>query len=84
MYLRTCVSLGPQITNKSQIRKVPRLQKFPYLTNYSSPQNFGYVICGTACLQTDLDLQVLDLLYTNFHTDEPMSRALNIFDGKHR
>jgi hypothetical protein len=29
-------------------------------------------------------VEVLDLLYTNFHTDEPMSRALNIFDGKHR
>ena len=28
--------------------------------------------------------EVLDLLYTNFHTDEPMSRALKIFDGTNR
>ena len=28
--------------------------------------------------------EVLDLLYTNFHTDEPMSRALRIFDGTNR
>ena len=28
--------------------------------------------------------EVLDLLYTNFHTDEPMSRALRIFDGENR
>ena len=28
--------------------------------------------------------EVLDLLYANFHTDEPMSRSLNIFDGVHR
>ena len=27
---------------------------------------------------------MLDLLYTNFHTDEPMSRALRIFDGTNR
>jgi len=26
----------------------------------------------------------LDLLYANFHTDEPMSKALKIFDGTHR
>ena len=25
--------------------------------------------------------QVLDLLYANFHTDEPMSKTLKIFDG---
>jgi len=28
--------------------------------------------------------EVLDLLYSNFHTDEPMSRALKIFDGTNR
>ena len=28
--------------------------------------------------------EVLDLLYTNFHTDEPMSRCLKIFDGTNR
>ena len=28
--------------------------------------------------------EVLDLLYTNFHTDEPMSQALKIFDGTNR
>ena len=28
--------------------------------------------------------EVLDLLYNNFHNDEPMSRALKIFDGVHR
>ena len=28
--------------------------------------------------------EVLDLLYKNFHTDEPMSRALSIFDGENR
>ena len=28
--------------------------------------------------------EVLALLYTNFHTDEPMSRALRIFDGENR
>ena len=28
--------------------------------------------------------EVLDLLYNNFHTDEPMSRALKIFDGVNR
>ena len=28
--------------------------------------------------------EVLDLLYNNFHTDEPMSRALKIFDGTNR
>ena len=27
---------------------------------------------------------MLDLLYTNFHTDEPMSRSLRIFDGTNR
>ena len=27
---------------------------------------------------------MLDLLYNNFHNDEPMSRALKIFDGVHR
>ena len=27
--------------------------------------------------------QVLDLLYANFHTDEPMSKSLKIFDGKY-
>ena len=28
-------------------------------------------------------LQVLDLLYANFHTDEPMSKTLKIFDGEY-
>ena len=28
--------------------------------------------------------EVLALLYTTFHTDEPMSRALKIFDGTNR
>lgn len=28
--------------------------------------------------------EVLSLLYSNFHTDEPMSRALKIYDGVHR
>jgi len=28
--------------------------------------------------------EVLDLLYANFHTDEPMSKTLKIFDGTHR
>ena len=27
--------------------------------------------------------QVLDLLYANFHTDEPMSKTLKIFDGEY-
>ena len=33
-------------------------------------------------LKKSLYLQVLDLLYANFHTDEPMSKALKIFDGE--
>ena len=38
------------------------------------------------CLQeeqtrTKILSQVLDLLYANFHTDEPMSKTLKIFDG---
>ncbi len=28
--------------------------------------------------------EILDLLYANFHTDEPMSRALAIYDGVNR
>lgn len=28
--------------------------------------------------------EILELLYANFHTDEPMSRALKIYDGKSR
>lgn len=28
--------------------------------------------------------EVLELLYANFHPDEPMSRALNIYSGNHR
>eukprot|EP00094_Tigriopus_californicus_P012201 TCALIF_11793-PA protein Name:"Protein of unknown function" AED:0.11 eAED:0.11 QI:279/0.5/0.66/1/1/1/3/117/158 len=28
--------------------------------------------------------EVLELLYANFHPDEPMSRALNIYSGDHR
>ncbi len=28
--------------------------------------------------------EILELLYANFHTDEPMSRALQIYDGVHR
>ena len=38
-----------------------------------------FIQSTTACVS-----QVLDLLYTNFHTDEPMSRALKIFDGSNR
>ena len=28
--------------------------------------------------------EILDLLYANFHTDEPMSKALQIYDGVNR
>ena len=31
--------------------------------------------------RTKILFQVLDLLYANFHTDEPMSKTLKIFDG---